>query len=202
MKKFIISEDEKRRILNLHEGFKKGILSEQITKVEGPFKDLGGVLEIDDIYIMKHEKSMCRRDKGGSGGEFRDEYYLGQIIPMTGATCGEGFTTIPGGKFYLYSQGPFTSGKLEMLKPNNTHYENATNMGQGYNTAEEAKKVITVILNPKGYVGRQVVKGTDAQGTKYKEVTKYDKEGTVQKGKLKMVTSGGTKSVQRTQSGL
>ena len=56
MKKFIISEDEKRRILNLHEGFKKGILSEQITKVEGPFKDLGGVLEIDDIYIMNEHR--------------------------------------------------------------------------------------------------------------------------------------------------
>jgi hypothetical protein len=31
MKKFIISEDEKRRILNLHEGFKKGLMNEQST---------------------------------------------------------------------------------------------------------------------------------------------------------------------------
>jgi hypothetical protein len=31
MKKFIISEDEKRRILNLHEGFKKELLKEQVS---------------------------------------------------------------------------------------------------------------------------------------------------------------------------
>lgn len=31
MKKFIITEDEKRRILGLHEGFKKGVLSEDVS---------------------------------------------------------------------------------------------------------------------------------------------------------------------------
>jgi hypothetical protein len=31
MRKFIISEEEKRRILNLHEGFKKGLLNEQVS---------------------------------------------------------------------------------------------------------------------------------------------------------------------------
>ena len=31
MKKFLISEEEKRRILNLHEGFKKGLLNEQVS---------------------------------------------------------------------------------------------------------------------------------------------------------------------------
>jgi hypothetical protein len=31
MKKFIISEEEKRRILNLHEGFKKELLKEQVS---------------------------------------------------------------------------------------------------------------------------------------------------------------------------
>jgi hypothetical protein len=39
MKKFIIIEDEKRRILNLHEGFKKGVLNEQYTQEEGPIKE-------------------------------------------------------------------------------------------------------------------------------------------------------------------
>lgn len=31
MKKFLISEDEKRRILNLHEEFKKGVISEDVS---------------------------------------------------------------------------------------------------------------------------------------------------------------------------
>ena len=31
MRNIIISEEEKRRILNLHEGFKKGFLSEQVS---------------------------------------------------------------------------------------------------------------------------------------------------------------------------
>ena len=31
MRKFLISEDEKRRILNLHEGFKKTLISEQVS---------------------------------------------------------------------------------------------------------------------------------------------------------------------------
>ena len=55
MKKFIISEEEKRRILNLHEGFKKGVLTEQYTKVEGPFKDVA-FAGTGDLYIMKLEK--------------------------------------------------------------------------------------------------------------------------------------------------
>jgi hypothetical protein len=64
MRKFIISEEEKSRILNLHEGFKKGLLNEQVsdlngsqyyTKVEGPFKDVAAA-GTGDLYIMKLEK--------------------------------------------------------------------------------------------------------------------------------------------------
>ena len=201
MKKFLISEEEKRRILNLHEGFKKGVLSEQFTKVEGPYKDAGAQGGTGDLYIMKLEKSMCRWDQQNKSKAFGDNEsnYRGYMTPMTGDTCGEGFTTIPGGKFYV--QGT-VDGKIKMYNVGSRYYDTATNMGQGYNTAEEAKKAITTLFNPKGYTGRQVEKGTAEDGTKYKDVTKFDKEGVVQKNKLKMTTSGGTKTVQRTQSGL
>lgn len=200
MKKFLISEEEKNRILNLHEGLKKGPLNEQnrdytgsqyYTKVEGPFKDVVPV-GTGDIYIMKLEKSLCRYDTSPS-------HMYNQIFLMTGSTCGEGFTTIPGGKFYIQN---VQDGKIVTLHKDSKHYVSATNNGQGYNTLEDAKKGAALVLNPKGSTGRQVEKGTAEDGTKYKDVTKFDKEGVVQKNKLKMTTSGGTKTVQRTQSGL
>ena len=200
MKKFLISEEEKNRILNLHEGFKKGVLTEQYTKVEGPYKD-AGIAGTGDLYIMKLEKSMCRWDQQSKAQLFGDNesIYRGYTTPMTGATCGEGFTTIPGGKFYV--QGT-VDGKIQMYNKDSRYYDTATNIGQGYNTAEEAKKAITILFNPKGSTGRQVVKGTDPQGGKGKIVVKYDKEGTIKGSKEKYKTSGGTKTVQRTQSGL
>ena len=121
MKKFLISEDEKRRILNLHEGFKKGLLNEQYTKVEGPFKDVG-VAGTGDLYIMKLEKSLCRWDGGMKSQAFGDNTSLstGQIFQMTGSTCGEGFTTIPGGKFYVQN---VMDGKIQMFNNQSIHYE-------------------------------------------------------------------------------
>ena len=197
MKKFIITEDEKRRILGLHEGFKKGVLSEQnedytggqyYTKVEGPYKDAGAQGGTGDLYIMKLEKSLCRWDQQSKARAFGDNesLYRGRIIPMTGATCGEGFTTIPGDKFYVQH---IVDGRIRMYVVDSRHYDSATNRGQGYATAEEAKKAITIMFNPKGYSGRQVQKGTDDVGTKWKTVTKYDKEGTVKGDKFKMPLS-------------
>lgn len=200
MKKFIISEDEKRRILNLHEGFKKGVLNEQYTQVEGPFKDVA-YAGTGDLYIMKLEKSLCRWDKETKSQAFGDDtsLYRGQIIAMSGSTCGEGFVTIPGGKFYVHHP---VDGKIEMFNSGSRYYINATNNGQGYNTVEDAKKGVSLLLNPQGKTGRQVQKGTDEQGTKYKQVTKYDQQGDIQKSKLKMTTAAGNKSVEKAKSGL
>jgi hypothetical protein len=200
MKKFIISEDEKRRILNLHEGFKKGVLNEQYTQVEGPFKDVA-YAGTGDLYIMKLEKSLCRWNKETKSQAFGDDtsLYRGQIIAMSGSTCGEGFVTIPGGKFYVHHP---VDGKIEMFNSGSRYYINATNNGQGYNTVEDAKKGVSLLLNPQGKTGRQVQKGTDEQGTKYKQVTKYDQQGDVQKSKLKMTTAAGNKSVEKAKSGL
>jgi hypothetical protein len=200
MKKFIISEEEKRRILNLHEGFKKGVLNEQYTQAEGPFKDVAAA-GTGDLYIMKLEKSLCRWDGETKSQAFGDDssLYQGQIFQMTGTTCGEGFTTIPGGKFYV--QHP-VDGKIEMFNRGSMYYVNATNNGQGYNTVEDAKKGVSLLLNPQGKTGRQVQKGTDAQGTKYRQVTKYDQQGDVQKNKLKMTTAAGNTSVEKAKSGL
>jgi hypothetical protein len=200
MKKFIISEDEKIRILNLHEGFKKGVLNEQYTQVEGPFKDVA-YAGTGDLYIMKLEKSLCRWNKETKSQAFGDDtsLYRGQIIAMSGSTCGEGFVTIPGGKFYVHHP---VDGKIEMFNSGSRYYINATNNGQGYNTVEDAKKGVSLLLNPQGKTGRQVQKGTDEQGTKYKQVTKYDQQGDVQKSKLKMTTAAGNKSVEKAKSGL
>jgi hypothetical protein len=82
------------------------------------------------------------------------------------------------------------------------HYVSATNNGQGFNTLEEAKKGVSLVLNPQGKTGRQVEKGTDEQGTKYKRVTKYNQQGDVQKSKLNMTTAVGNKTVQKGKSGL
>jgi hypothetical protein len=200
MKKFIISEEEKRRILNLHEGFKKGVLNEQYTQVEGPFKDVA-YAGTGDLYIMKLEKSLCRWDKETKSQAFGDNtsLYRGQVIEMTGSTCGEGFVTIPGGKFYVHHP---VDGKIEMFNSGSRYYINATNNGQGYNTVEDAKKGVSLLLNPQGKTGRQVQKGTAEDGTKYKQVTKYDQQGDIQKSKLKMTTAAGDKSVEKAKSGL
>jgi hypothetical protein len=209
MKKFIISEEEKSRILNLHEGFKKGLINEEVsdytgsgyyTKVEGPFKDVG-TAGTGDIYIMKLEKTLCRWDGGMKSQSFGDNTSLstGQIFQMTGSTCGEGFTTIPSGKFYVQN---VINGKIVMFNKGSVHYVSATNNGQGFNTLEEAKKGVSLVLNPQGKTGRQVEKGTDEQGTKYKRVTKYNQQGDVQKSKLNMTTAVGNKTVQKGKSGL
>jgi hypothetical protein len=200
MKKFIISEEEKRRILNLHEGFKKGVLTEQYTKVEGPFKDVGAE-GTGDLYIMKLEKSLCRWDGGMKSQAFGDNVSLstGQIFQMTGSTCAEGFTTIPGGKFYVQN---VVDGKIQMFNNRSKYYVSATNNGQGYNTLEDGKKGVALVLNPQGKTGRQVQKGTEEDGTKYKQVTKYDQQGDVQKSKLKMTTAAGNKTVEKGKSGL
>jgi len=188
MRKFIISEEEKRRILNLHEGFKKGLLKEQYTKVEGPFKDVAAA-NTGDLYIMKVEKTMCVRDS--------ENYFQ-----LTGTTCPEGYKVHPSGKFYVQHHSGMTDGKIKMFPEGSNHYVNATNNGQGYNTAEEVKKAVSLLLNPKGNTGRQVQKGTDDDGTKYKQVTKYNQQGDVQKNKLKMTTATGDKSVEKSKSGL
>ena len=200
MKKFLISEEEKNRILNLHEGFKKGVLTEQYTKVEGPFKDVA-FAGTGDLYIMKLEKSLCRWDGVTKSQAFGDNTSLstGQIFQMTGSTCGEGFTTIPGGKFYVQN---VADGKIQMFNNGSKFYVSATNNGQGYNTLEDAKKGVALVLNPQGKTGRQVEKGTAQDGTKYKQVTKYNQQGDIQKSKLKMTTATGNKSVEKGKSGL
>ena len=61
MVKYNISEEEKKRILNLHEDFKKGVLTEQYTKVEGPFTDkLSGLAHflILKQYVLYTVKGM------------------------------------------------------------------------------------------------------------------------------------------------
>ena len=200
MKKFLISEEEKNRILNLHEGFKKGVLTEQYTKVEGQFKDVA-FAGTGDLYIMKLEKSLCRWDGGMKSQAFGDNTSLstGQIFQMTGSTCGEGFTTIPGGKFYVQN---VVDGKIQMFNNGSKFYVSATNNGQGYNTLEDGKKGVALVLNPQGKTGRQVEKGTAEDGTKYKQVTKYNQQGDVQKSKLKMTTAAGNKTVEKGKSGL
>ena len=209
MRKFIISEEEKSRILNLHEGFKKGLLNEQVidlngsqyyTKVEGPFKDVAAA-GTGDLYIMKLEKSLCRWDGGMKSQAFGDNTSLstGQIFQMTGSTCAEGLTTIPGGKFYVQN---VMDGKIQMFNNQSRYYVSSTNNGQGYNTLEEAKKGVSLVLNPKGNTGRQVEKGTADDGTNYKQVTKYNQQGDVQKSKLKMTTATGNKTVEKGKSGL
>jgi len=201
MKKFLISEEEKNRILNLHEGFKKGVISEQFTKVEGPYKDVAAQGGTGDLYIMKLEKSMCRWDQETKHPLFGDNesMYMGYMTPMTAATCGEGFTTIPGGKFYVQR---VEDGKIVTFHKDSRYYVSATNNGQGYNTSEDAKKGVALVLNPQGKTGRQVEKGTAQDGTKYKQVTKYNQQGDIQKSKLKMTTATGNKSVEKGKSGL
>ena len=200
MKKFLISEEEKNRILNLHEGFKKGLINEEVrdftgseyyTKVEGPFKDVA-FAGTGDIYIMKLEKSLCRYDTSPSN-------IYNQLFLMTGSTCGEGFTTIPGGKFYVQR---VEDGKIVTFYKDSRYYVSATNNGQGYNTSEDAKKGVALVLNPQGKTGRQVEKGTAQDCTKYKQVTKYNQQGDIQKSKLKMTTATGNKSVEKGKSGL
>jgi hypothetical protein len=200
MKKFIISEEEKSRILNLHEGFKKSLINEEVsdydgsqyyTKVEGPFKDVA-YAGTGDVYIMKLEKTLCRYTKTPS--EFYNRIYV-----MTGTTCGEEYTTIPGGKLYIQHE---SDGKIVSFHKESRYYVNATNNGQGYNTVEEAKKGISILFNPKGSAGRQVQKGTNDIGEKYKQVVKYDKQGDVQKSKTKITTATGNKSVEKLKSGL
>ena len=179
MKKFIISEDEKNRILNLHEGFKKGVLTEQYTKVEGPFKDQ--IEGVGNIYIMKLEKSLCRWDGGMKSQAFGDNtsLYNGQIFQMTGSTCGEGFTTIPEGKFYVQYHNT-SNGKITSFNSGSRYYVSATNNGQGYDSQEDAKKGVSLLLNPEGKVGRNV---TNYDGGKV--VSKYNQQGDLKKVKIK-----------------
>ena len=171
MKRFLISEDEKNRILNLHEGFKKSVLSEQFTKVEGPFKDQ--VEGVGNVYIMKLEKTLCRWD-----GEPRGYLFKGQVIQSSGNTCGEGFTTIPAGKFYVQYHNT-SNGKIEMFNSGSRYYVSATNNGQGYNSQEEARKGVSLLLNPQGKVGRNVQK---IDGGKI--VSKYNQQGDLKKVKI------------------
>ena len=165
--------------------------SQYYTKVEGPFKDVG-YRGSGTVYIMKLEKTLCRYSKTPS--EFYNRIYV-----MTGSTCGEEYTTIPGGKFYIQQE---SEGKIKSFHHESRFYVSSTNNGQGFNTLEEAKKGVSLILNPQGKTGRQVEKGVDVHGTKYKQVTKYNQQGDVQKGKLSMTTSVGDKTVQKVKSGL
>jgi hypothetical protein len=184
MKTFIIDNEEKKRILNLHESFKKKVVSEQYTKIEGPFIDrLEGV---GNVYIMKLEKSLCRWDGQSKSQAFGDNtsVYTGQVFQMTGSTCGEGFTTISAGKFYIQFHNT-SSGKIEMFNSGSRYYVTATNNGQGYTTQEEAKKGVSLLLNPDGKVGRNVQK-TELGKT----VSKYNQQGDLKSVKVKY--SGGT----------
>ena len=183
MRNFIISEKEKRRILNLHEGFKKGLLSEQYTKVEGPFKDQ--MVGIGNLYIMKLENSLCVYSKKPS--QFYNKIYL-----MTGSTCGEEYTTIPGGKFYVQFHNT-SNGKIESFTLDSSYYVTSTNNGQGYNTLEDAKKGVSLLFNPQGKVGRNVTKSDDGR----KIISKYNQQGDLKKVKVKY--SGGT---QKYKTGL
>jgi hypothetical protein len=196
MRKIIISEEEKIRILNLHEEFKKPILNEQSVKVSGPYKCINpnDCLDNDfygqDIYIVKLNKTACRYEKQGNLNYMK-------WFPVSGDTCGEELTSYLGGKFYVASS--WGNNGMGIPKENTLL---STNGGNGYNTEEEAKRAVSQILNPKGKKGRQVTKGTADDGSKYKQVTKYDQQGDVQNSKYKMTSATGNKTVEKTQSGL
>jgi len=187
MIKYIISEEEKRRILNLHESFKKGVLTEQYTKVEGPFTDkLSG---IGDMYIMSLDKSLCLYSKKSS--QFYNKTYL-----MTGSTCGEEYTTIHGGKFYVQFHNT-SNGKIESFLLDSPEYVSATNNGLGYNSKEEAKKGVSLLLNPQHRVGRNVEKQDMGEFGDRKIISRYDRQGNLKRVKIK--SSAGT---QKYKTGL
>ena len=188
MIKYIISEEEKKRILNLHERFKKGVLTEQYTKVEGPFTDkLRG---IGDLYIMSLDKSLCLYSKKPS--QFYNKTYL-----MTGSTCGEEETTIHGGKFYVQYHNT-SNGQIESFRLDSSEYVSATNNGLGYNSKEEAKKGVSLLLNPEHRVGRNVEKKQYMDGfPDRKIISRYNRQGELIKVKIK--SSDGT---QKYKTGL
>jgi hypothetical protein len=213
MKKFLISEEERSRILSLHEGFKKELLkedefrygSEYFTKVEGPFQTQTFQ---GSVYIMKLEKTLCRYDDATKRKVYGDEYDSiaagGEYILMTGSTCNSvhpGFTTIPGGKFYVLYQGG-DDGSLIMYPRGSQNYTLATNGSKGYNTKEEAKKAISLIMNPQGKVGRDVIRGTSDDGGKYKIVNKYNQQGDLKKVKSTWTTDSGDKNRNKRKTGL
>jgi hypothetical protein len=171
--KFLISESQKKKLI---EYYRIG-LNEQ-TRIEGPFKNPNSTT--GDLYVMKNEKNMCRNDNA--------DLTRYTIYPMTGSTCDQGYTLIPGGKYYVQF---FHSVKnnIYMFTPEYKEYFVATNNGQGYATPQEAKKAISQILNPAGNVGRNVtnIKSKDQYGKDqtYKMVSKYDKQGNLKKIKVK-----------------
>jgi len=171
MRKFLISEDEKRRIINLHEGFKKTLISEQVSGATSG--TTSGIEGVGNVYIMKLEKTLCRWD-----GQPRGNLFKGQVIQSSGNTCGEGFTTIPAGKFYVQYHNT-SNGKIEMFNSGSRYYVSATNNGQGYNSQEEARKGVSLLLNPQGKVGRNVQK---IDGGKI--VSKYNQQGDLKKVKI------------------
>jgi len=61
MIKYIISEEEKRRILNLHEGFKKGLLSEQVSGATS------GTTKPEINGVKREPKSQAFLDWMGTG---------------------------------------------------------------------------------------------------------------------------------------
>jgi len=185
--------------LELNEGqdFKDG--SEYFTKVEGPFH----TPDSGNLFIMKLEKTLSRYDGELAFGS-KSKASPGEYIVMSETTQDDkDFTQIPGGKFYVLSESD--KGKIVMFNKDSRFYTNATNNSKGYNTKEEAKKAISLIMNPEGKKGRQVQRGTykDDKGKEvpFKKVSRYDSEGNLKQTKIVSKTDQG-RTKEKIKTGL
>ena len=169
---------------------KRVIINEQI-KVAGPFNKfmlgVGDAAKRDTLYIMKYDKDMCYQNKNLFDGK---GLYQGDLFPPDeSGKCTQHQTKLPKNKFYIHH-----GDNMKNYEHTDDEHAIATNNQQGFNSAEEAKKSVSQLINPDGKKGRQVAKGTytgdgGAKGVG-KTISKYDKEGNLKSIKYKFQGKG------------
>jgi len=214
-RQIILSENEKLNIQKMY-----GMINEQdsklprTTKVDGPYNDKHGLWQKtsfypkDQLYVVKLDSDACRYKEHGPDVVFENEpnpgskeISLDRLVNPINGKCPEHSHFLPGNRYYVSSKFGDVLG-LGRVGDGQVHqhtYKLATNGGEGYSSAKEAKDAIAELMNPEGLKGRQVQVRTGDDGNQAKQVDKYNRKG-VYKGTKEKLKDASGKVIGKRQS--
>ena len=226
--RIILSENEKLNIQKMYGLInEQDSKLPRTTKVDGPYTDKYSLWEKtsfgpkDQLYVVKLDRDACRYKERNPNTVFENEHnpgseerFLDHLVNPINGKCPEHSHFLPGNRYYVSSKfgraGTNSDGQshrdvLGLGSPGagstllQRTYKLATNGGEGYSSAKEAKDAIAELMNPEGLKGRQVQVRTGDDGNQAKKVDKYNRKG-VYKGTKEKLKDASGKVIGKRQS--
>lgn len=172
----------------------------------------------DQLYVVKLDSDACRYKERNPNTVFENEHnpgseerFLDHLVNPINGKCPTHSHFLPGNRYYVSSKfgRAGTSRDYSRNEDGQSHrdvlglggvgdgqvqqhtYKLATNGGEGYSSAKEAKDAIAELMNPEGLKGRQVQVRTGDDGSQSKQVDKYNRKGVYKGTKEKLKDASG-----------